>query len=287
MRWRLIAPLWITALVALTGCDRPRPVPARPALFVVRDADTEIWLFGTIHVLPGNVRWETPVIDRAIAAADSLVTELPPAAANAAAGAFLHMSHAPGLPPISARIPAGDRAALSAAAARAGIALATLDQLKSWAAAVLLETGEARTDGASVENGVEARLARRFAGRPHLGLERIAEQLALFDGLPEPLQRRMLVQAVRDHHGFAATLGAWSRGDVAALDRQNDALFEGAPLLERTLLVDRNARWSRWIGGRMRQPGHVFVAVGAGHLAGPKSVVALLAARGYTVTRLQ
>lgn len=286
MRLRLIAPLIIAVIIALPACDRPRPIEARPALFALRDADTTIWLFGTIHVLPANVRWETPPVARAMASADTLVTELSPSGANQAAAVFVTIAEAANLPPITARVPSDRRLALKAAVTRAGTSLASLDRMKSWAAAAMLETGAARSGGASVDHGVEAIVAKRFANRRHLGLERVNEQFALFDGLAEPVQRRLLMQALTDG-GYARTLRAWSRGDIAALNTENRLLFNGYPGLEQTLLVNRNIRWSRWIAGRMKQPGRVFVAVGAGHLAGPQSVVALLKARGLRVTRLQ
>lgn len=286
MRLRLIAPLLIAAFVALPGCDRPRPIQARPALFVVRDADTTIWLFGTIHVLPANIRWETPPVAHAMAAADTLVTELPPRESERAGAAFTKIATGPNLPPIAARVPSDQRPALEAAATRANAPLKSLDRMKSWAAAALLETGVARSEGASVENGVEATIAKRFAARSHLGLEYAAEQFGLFDALPEPLQRHLLVKALAKDD-YRRTLHEWSRGDIAALDAENRQLFAGYPELEQTLLVNRNRHWSQWIARRMRQPGRLFIAVGAGHLAGPRSVVAMLTANGFRVIRLQ
>src|SRR3546814_14398728 len=71
---------------------------------------------------------------------------------------------------------------------------------------------------------------------------------------------------------FADMVTDWSNGDdqgIAAL--MNDGLGD-SPELERVMLTDRNARWAGWIAARMKQPGTVFVAVGAGHLAGENSV---------------
>jgi hypothetical protein len=59
------------------------------------------------------------------------------------------------------------------------------------------------------------------------------------------------------------------------------------PRLAAALLHPRNRAWADWIAARLATPGRVFVAVGAGHLAGPHSVQAMLAERGLTVTRLQ
>src|SRR3546814_10158304 len=78
----------------------------------------------------------------------------------------------------------------------------------------------------------------------------------------------------------------WSNGDdqgIAAL--MNDGLGD-SPELERVMLTDRNARWAGWIAERLKQPGTVFVAVGAGHLAGENSVRADLAKHHLTETAI-
>jgi len=52
------------------------------------------------------------------------------------------------------------------------------------------------------------------------------------------------------------------------------------------LLTERNRRWAAWIKARMAKPGTVFLAVGAGHLAGSDSVVADLGKAGLTAERV-
>lgn len=287
MRLRLTIPIAVAALIALPGCSRPRPAPARPALFVVRDADTSIWLFGTIHVLPNNLDWRTPAIDRAVAQADLLVTELPAIDRAQAGAAYARFARGHNLPPVEQRLPPGQRAAFHQAIAAAGLTKAALDPLDDWAVAVAIGQAQAAAQGADVEHGVEEALARRFADRPRIGLETLNGQLALLDGLPPADQRRMLTDAFARPDGFRQTLSAWSRGDIGALAVIDDRLFAGSAAFERALLTGRNERWSQWIAARMAKPGKVFVAVGAGHLAGPKSVVAMLRARGFRVARVQ
>ena len=59
------------------------------------------------------------------------------------------------------------------------------------------------------------------------------------------------------------------------------------PALAKALLYDRNANWAECIDERLDTPGTVFIAVGAGHLAGEKSVQDYLAGRDIAVTRIQ
>ena len=59
------------------------------------------------------------------------------------------------------------------------------------------------------------------------------------------------------------------------------------PRLEQVLLIQRNKNWAAWVRDRLTKPGTVFVAVGAGHLAGKGSVQAQLATAGITATRVQ
>ncbi|MBY0521095.1 MAG: TraB/GumN family protein, partial [Sphingomonas sp.] len=138
-RWGGIAALAALALAA--GCARAPTIEAKPALFVVRDADTTIWLFGTIHLLPQGVAWRTQATEQAIADADLLVTEIPdadPKAANAVLEALMRNA-APD--PILDRVPSADRAAL----------LRSLDAGATWAAVTSGTT--ANLTGASAIGG--------------------------------------------------------------------------------------------------------------------------------------
>ncbi|WP_066650516.1 MULTISPECIES: TraB/GumN family protein [Sphingomonas] len=282
-RWVLIG---LAAL--LPGCDRPRPIEARPALYLVQDADTRIWLLGTVHALPDRVQWETPAIVAAERAADTLVTELPALAPAVASETFARIGKGEGLPPIVDRVPPALRSKLEATAARARLSLADLNGMKSWAAALTLGAALAGIDhGARPAAGVEAVIGERLAGKPRIGLETLAGQLGFFDALTEDDQRRLLAASISDVDGYRATLDAWAKGDEARIAALVARPLAGSPTIEAVLLTRRNARWAAWIGGRMAQPGRLLVAVGAGHLAGPKSVVARLRAAGWRVTRVQ
>ncbi|MEN2785846.1 TraB/GumN family protein [Sphingomonas qilianensis] len=271
----MIRLLGLVAALLLASCG-PRATDARPAMWRVSDADTEIWLLGTIHALPPRVAWETPAVARAIAGADTLVTEIP--AGDTAT--FERVAQGSGLPPLVERVAPAQRAAAAGYGAR-------LDGLKTWAAAVTIAAGPMQAAGASAEHGLEGALAARFAGRRRVALETQAGQLALFDTLPEAAQRVLLARAIDDPAGYAQTLAAWRAGDVRTLAADFERAFAGAPVLQQVLVTRRNARWSAWIARRMAAPGRVLVAVGAGHLVGRQSVVAMLRAWGLKVERVQ
>lgn len=286
---RGLAALACGLALLVAGCDRPRAIDARPALWRVHDGDTTIWLFGTIHVLPPGVAWKTPAVARAMAQADTLILEIAPAAPEAARGAFLAAARAPGLPPLRDRLPGPERAAVARALAANGQAADALDGYKLWGAALALTAATSGKRGASPGDGVETVLAGAFAGRAIGALETRAGQLALFDRLPEPAQRALLRQAAADAlrgGRDAAATTAWEQGDEGAL-AATIAPLHATPALERPLVLDRNARWAAAIVRRMARPGRVLVAVGSGHLVGPGSVVARLRGLGFEVERVQ
>lgn len=275
--------VWVVAALLLSACKPP--VEASPALYEVRDADTTIWLLGTIHLLPANVRWRRPAIDRAIAEADTLVTEIAFTPGDEAAARFAAAGQAEGLPPLSARVP--DLAMLARVLGEAGIDAQALDDWKSWAAALQIAALASRSVEADRAHGLEAVLAADFARRPRLALETDAEQFALFDALPEPTQRTLLAGAIRSaaRHGadYRAELAAWSSGDPVRIAAALEPELAASPALREALLTRRNARWGAWIERRMGPPGRVLVAVGAGHLAG---LVERLRSRGFRVRRV-
>lgn len=253
-------------------------VEARPPLWRISDGDTTIWLLGGIHMLPAGVHWRTPLVDRAIAESRALVLESSPDDQADFAG----LASGAGLPPLAQRVSPVLRPALDAAIARSGVPAATLNKQKSWAAATLIATGEAGASGATGRDGVDRVLWDAFAGRYRAAFYRADDQVRTLDSLPPDLQDRMLAEAIDPKQGYAASFRAWAAGDVAALARAAQC----TPLAGR-LVGQPNLAWSRWIVARMRRPGTVLVAVGAGHLAGPYALPAMLAQRGLRVERVE
>lgn len=280
---------FLLALIALLLLARDAPTPQRiatPALWVVRDADTTIYLFGTVHMLPRDLDWLRSPIRQAFDRSDTLVTELvPPPAAELQT---LIRRIGGSTTPLPARIGPVEAARLVRALESIGLDGHRLDHDEPWLAGVKLSVLPLQRLDYSDEAGPETVLAA--SGKPHLALETADEQFAAFDRLSERAQRRFLATVIAGvpeaGRAMATTIDAWARGDVATLARVTDDETAGDPELEVALVHDRNARWAEWIAGRMRQPGTVFVTVGAGHLAGRDSLQVALARHGLRAARV-
>jgi uncharacterized protein YbaP (TraB family) len=280
--------LALAAALALAGCGAPErewPTPS-PAVWEVTGADgARGWLFGTIHALPDGVEWRTPVLEKALDDAGTLVVEVAALGdREAAAGAFAAVSTSPGLPPLLQRVPAAERPALAGVLDRAGLDESDLARTESWAAALLIANG-AREGEAG--NGVDQALLAQ--GLPVVALESHAMQFGMFDRLAEPDQAVLLAEAARDAGSGAEQrlAEAWLTGDLAVLERELDQGILADPELRQALLTTRNRAWAERVAGLLAEGRRPFVAVGAGHMLAGEGLPALLAARGYTVRRIQ
>lgn len=291
-RLRLLAALALF-LAGPATAEAPAAEPARPALWQLRDPDTTIYLFGTVHMLPAGVRWLDGRVAQAFDLADTLVLEIMlPDDPMQMMAQMAAVGRSPGLPPLVERVPEAQRARLAVLMKRYGIPTGGLDGYETWAAALLLQSAVLAGAGFSSAEGVEATLVARAKAAPKRleGLETVAQQLAIFDELPEVDQRAFLSAIVAESSDVAALARAmvatWSRGDVDSLAQSLNDELDDDPELAKRLIADRNARWADWLVRRLDQPGRIFVAVGAGHLGGRESVIALLEARGLTVERI-
>ena len=290
--------LAVLGLAALTGCAttaQPASAAARPALWQVADKDTTVYLFGTIHLLPNNYPWRTTAFDKAVAGSQGLIVETIVDNKNpqALAGELARLGFREGLPPLATRVAPEKRALLEAAIAKTGIPRSAYDRMETWAAAFMLLGIQFKDLGLTGDAGVETVLRSSFAqaGKPVGQLETNSEQLSMFDTLPESAQRSLLEGAIDSpaamNTQFQRMINAWTRGDVAAIAASFNEDLSGSPELREALLRRRNVNWTRWIERRLATPGSVLVAVGAGHLAGGDSVVAMLQKDGYRVRRVQ
>ena len=268
------------------------PPPLHPALWMVKDADTTIYLFGTIHALRPGMPWFGGQVAQAFGESATLVTEIADVGSMDTAQTLLASAMLPEGQSLRVKLSEADRAAYDAALTKAAIPAVALDRFKPWYAAVVLSSLPLLKSGFKLEEGVEIQLAAkaRAAGKGQEALETAAYQLGLFDSLPEAGQLAYLRQVVDNLDQVTAQIdtliGEWGEGDADGLAKTMNAEESDAGLTE-LLLTRRNKAWADWIKARLDKPGTVFLAVGAGHLAGPGSVQEQLSARGLAATRLQ
>jgi uncharacterized protein YbaP (TraB family) len=262
----------LSALLATPGPAQTQPMPlipapsivrATPALWVIRDADTTIYLFGTFHTLDGRTAWFDDEVRQAFNHSSELVLEtVIPADLS---GADEQVTEAP-------TEPGGER------------------KMKPFIAQTKAVMSQGNAMGLSVENGADAVLRRvaERAGKRVTGLERFEDQLKTLGNIPAPPPAA--AAAAPSAPPIAVTindlLGAWTKGDTGAFSTMLEGFEAKSPVAYRMLIADRNARWGQWIVNRLDQPGAVFVAVGSGHLAGKDSVQQWLAAHGVATVRI-
>jgi len=287
------AALLLSAAPALAEAPAPVFKAAKPALWVVRDADTILYLFGTVHVLRPGIRWFEGPVKQAFDAAGELRIEMVEPDAATVMAKVQALAIDPQKRPLSGRLDPAARTAYGAALASLKLPAAVFDAYEPWFAGMTMGILPLQAAGFTQASGVEAVLtaAARAAAKSVTGLEKIDEQLGYFDGLPEPDQIAFLnatVKALPDAVTDIDTLiDLWSRGKTRQLAAQMNKEGDLTPALYTLLLKDRNARWADWVKARLATPGTVFIAVGSGHLAGPDSVQAMLKARHVKTKRLQ
>ena len=285
-----------SAPAATPVVERSAPLPDEPALWVVRDADSTIYLFGTVHLLRDTTKWRTPKVEQAMAESQELWLEFADIGdEKASAAAMQKLVPQYGLDParpLTSKLPPEDQERLKSIATRFGMQLAAFEPMRPWLAGLTLTVLAVQKAGYSTGASADLLVAGAFrdAGKPVKGFETIEEQLSFFAALPPEIELQFLQSTLRDVDRGVALMddlsAAWSRGDMETFDRLFAAEMRAQnPQLYRVLVVNRNEAWAKAIQERLKGSGVSFVAVGAGHLSGPDSVQARLAARGVQAVR--
>ena len=266
----MVSMLIAAALAAAAPAAAPPPVEqAQPAMFMVRDADTTIYLFGTFHALDRRTQWFNPGVRGAFENSNELVLEtLIPE------GPAVTISVRPGLP----------------------IRAPSVTPSASFLATTKMAIDAGQAQGMEVANGADMVL-RHIAeseGKPVEGLETLEFQLNMFNSLPPatapkpaPAPTQASAAPMNDLSKTMVDMeSAWKRGDQSVFVHMLDQLRTASPDTYRMMFTERNARWADWIAARLRTPGTVFIAVGAGHLAGKDSVLVRFAEKGIPSARV-
>jgi len=258
------------ALAAAMPATAPFAPPLEPALFAIHDADTTIYLFGTFHALDADTHWFGPSVRAPFEQSDELVLET--------------------------LLPEGPGAAQQIGQT---VEARSAKPSASFLATTKMAIAASQSRGMQVDNGADMvlRHVAEAEGKPVEGLETLQLQLNMFNHLHAERPRATLASAkagqpvakesMQDLSASMAEMQrAWKQGDQSVFVRMLEQLDDAAPDTYRMMFTERNARWADWIAARLQTPGTVFVAVGAGHLAGKDSVLVRLAEKGIESQRV-
>jgi hypothetical protein len=251
-------------------------------------------LFGSIHLLPPNIDWHSQPVERALGASDVFVFEAP--LGDSGKEQTLAFVRANGMLPAETALPSlldeTAREDYRGAIQATHIPPEQLVHLRPWLAALVMQTHLVTAMHYSPDSGVDRQVWAYAAAqkKPVETLETIEEQLNLFMPKDRKLEVQEFDAALKDlgtdKNDIGALVDAWTDGRMSEVARLMNSGLKSTPGAMKLLIDDRNARWVTRISAMLAQPRTYFITVGAGHIAGPRGLPALLAARGYRVERI-
>ncbi|MCX7359680.1 MAG: TraB/GumN family protein [Alphaproteobacteria bacterium] len=267
-----------------------------PLLYVVRDRDSTMYLYGTVHVRPRGADWGNARVRAAIDESTEIWTELlmNPQADQQIQVMAQQLGTAESGRPLSSWLTPEENASLNAVTTRLGFPQGALEGYKPWLAALTLTVAPLIRAGYDPNSGVDRSIDSYAdaAGKTMRALETAEQQLTFFANLSPEIQREMLQEAIAESEDLPAMIAemstAWEQGDEAALSRTVvEETRTDYPELYQMLFLDRNNAWMTTLTHEMEGSGVDFVAVGAGHIIGRDGLVAQFRARGYRVERVR
>jgi uncharacterized protein YbaP (TraB family) len=269
----------------------PATGPAHGLLWEISRQDSvPSYLFGTIHSEDPGVIDLAPAVEKAFTGCRQVILEVNMDDDAIAAGSTaMLMTDGRRLSEIVGKTLFEQTVA---ALRSRGIPDVVAERMKPWAAAAALSMPASKT-GLVLDMVLFQRAQQ--AGKPLHGLETIAEQLEVFEGLPLDDQVALLRDAIEQFASIDGMndelLAAYKRQDLAAMMAINEASMATgdqrlAGKFQRRLILDRNHRMVKRMEPWLQQGG-AFVAVGALHLPGEQGLIRLLEQRGYTVRAVE
>lgn len=274
-----------------------------PAMWRIADDDTEIFLFGTIHVLPPGINWQRVEVENVLETADVVFFET--SERDLGSDAYLTFFQAGMAGPgegIHDVLSEDQFELLSGALSEFGLNIDSFKGQQPWFTALMLSSIAMEMQGHLADYGVETWIEARLAfNRDVRSLESGADVANALSDLPVDVQISMLLDGLEDTdtaettsaltqdatYVVEASIKAWLKGDTDLLYQLVVEEMESEmPELYDVMFTERNLNWTNKLDALMiAETGRFFVAVGSGHLVGPDSVVAMMESRGWDAER--
>ncbi len=285
----LIFTLFIAA--GLNAQQNQQTAVQKHCLWEVETPTNRVFLLGSLHLLKSDAYPLAAEIDTAYRLSPKVIFETDIGAMEdpAVQARMLNMGLYPEGQSLLQNISGDMRMALQKRITDLGLPMEAFVRFKPWFLAVTLTTLELQQLGFSPAYGIDV----HYYGRARSDekeidfFEAIDYQLDLLGSMSAEDQNAFLGQTLKDLE-IAAEMADdmmryWQKGQVDKLYSLLFKSFEDYPEIEDRLLLQRNKDWVKKIETMLGEPENIFIVVGAGHLVGPQSVVALLKQKGYKV----
>jgi len=279
------------AFSPVTTRDAAAQVDA-PALWRIAGPKGNVFLFGSFHLLPADVKWRTPAVESALNEAAVVVFETDFAGAQDSRVSQALIAKYGFLPPgqtLRSVLSTSTNTELEKTATDLEIPPPSLAPLRPWLAALTLGLQFAIHQGFDPSNGVEQQVitSAKASGRSLGTLETNESQLRVFADLTREQEVELLTVTLRQVREtpkmLEDMLTAYRKGDLAALERTLNIGFDDFPALRKRILKDRHDKWLPQIENMIADGRTHLIIVGAAHLVGPDSVIVMLRAKGVKV----
>ncbi len=285
----LIFTLFISA--GLNAQQNQQTTVQKHCLWEVETPTNRVFLLGSLHLLKSDAYPLAKEINKAYSVSPKVVfeTDIGGMMDPAVQARMLSMGLYPEGQSLFQNISGDMRSTLQKRMADLGLPMEQFARFKPWFLAVTLTTLELQQLGFSPAYGIDVHYYARARsdGKEIDFFEAIDYQFDLFGNMSAEDQNAFLGQTLKDLD-IAAEMADdmmryWQKGQVDKLYSLLFKSFEDYPEIENRLLLQRNKDWVKKIETMLGEPENIFVVVGAGHLVGPQSVVALLKQKGYKV----
>lgn len=304
MKNTLLATTFMAASFLLSACGQGGTVVGKvsdarlrndgPAVWYVKDHDSTLYLFGTVHLLSSEFDWIRSDLESIFRDAGTVFFEI-----NTDAGAQIEATiytqnlgfRTDGLR-LSGELNSYQLKLLDAAANNGGLPVATLDNMEPWLASEFLTVAAAANAGLKPELSADEALKSRATaqGKNVLYLDTMKGQITRAATQPDFVQMKLLNDTLEGFNTLGDDLTtvaqAWSVGRTDYLTRELIMETKNrSPDIYQSFFDDVNRDWVKSLTRFMEDSGTGFAAIGIGHLLGEDSIQELLADQGYEVGR--
>ena len=271
------------------------PLNAAPAAWQVEGEKGTLIVFGTMHRLPDGANWLSKDLEKSLENSRLLVLETE---SSQASDDYLgYLIRQPGVAKSRKRLKKklikDDYQTFLSRVSSFGYSEEDVAYYRPWYAALLLARLGGDEAGLERGLGVEATLVNiaKGLGLEVIGLESPGQQFRVFSTLPKKVELAWLENILRrgqeNSERSQSLYSFWMGGDLLAIENQVlGSLKETAGLYE-AFIKRRNQTWADQMEFILEEGGQVFIAVGTAHMLGEDSVLKMLEARGFRVTRIQ